>query len=185
MKTTTETLSNTETALLGLLNDGAKHPYQIEQEVQQRDMRYWTDLSQSSIYKLLPKLEERGIVVSETEISEENRARKIYTITKEGRKALKAKIKELIGEPEHIKWSVDIAISNLSTLTPREAVKALQQYRKGVEQRIKGYKALNEYFASANCPDYRFGLATRPIRIYEGELKWVDEYIAMLKKKIN
>jgi len=50
-------LTNAEAALLGLLSERPMHPYQIEKEVRSRDMRFWTELSMSSIYKLLRKLE--------------------------------------------------------------------------------------------------------------------------------
>ena len=52
-----------ETALLGLLSEGPMHPYRIEKEVRERKLRSWTDLSMSSVYKLLVKLERRGLVL--------------------------------------------------------------------------------------------------------------------------
>jgi DNA-binding PadR family transcriptional regulator len=43
-------LSNAEAALLGLLSEQSMYPYQIEKEVRYREMRFWTELSMSSIY---------------------------------------------------------------------------------------------------------------------------------------
>ena len=45
-------ISNAETTLLGLLSEQSMYPYQIEQEVKYRGMRFWTELAMSSIYKL-------------------------------------------------------------------------------------------------------------------------------------
>ena len=56
-----DALSNGEAALLGLLSEKPMYPYQIEQEVKYRDMRFWNDLSMSSIYKLLDGLEKKGL----------------------------------------------------------------------------------------------------------------------------
>jgi DNA-binding PadR family transcriptional regulator len=50
------TLTNSEVALLGLLSEKAKHAYQIGRDVEHRDMRSWTDLSQSTIYRQLTSL---------------------------------------------------------------------------------------------------------------------------------
>ncbi|MBC8375118.1 MAG: PadR family transcriptional regulator, partial [FCB group bacterium] len=80
-----ETISNAEAALLGLLAEKPKHPYQIEKDVEYREMRTWTDLSMSSIYKLLKKLEDQKLVTSEMVLTEDNRARKIYSISEAGR----------------------------------------------------------------------------------------------------
>jgi DNA-binding PadR family transcriptional regulator len=71
-------ISNAEAALLGLLSEGPMYPYQIEQEVKYRDMRFWNDLSMSSIYKLLDGLERKGLVARANEVSPENRLRKLY-----------------------------------------------------------------------------------------------------------
>lgn len=52
-------ISNKEMALLGLLSEKPKHAYEIENDIKERDMRYWTEISKSSIYKLLNKLEKK------------------------------------------------------------------------------------------------------------------------------
>ena len=85
------------------------YPYQIEQEVKYRDMRFWTELSMSSIYKLLQKLEESRLDHTRTDkVSSENRLQKIYTISDKGKKALQQKIKTLLSTPEHKRWQIDI-----------------------------------------------------------------------------
>ena len=81
-------LTNAETALLGLLSEKPMYPYQIEQEVKSRNMRFWTDLSMSSIYKLLTKLEREKIVERIDDVSAENRIRKIYRLSKKGGECL-------------------------------------------------------------------------------------------------
>jgi DNA-binding PadR family transcriptional regulator len=92
-------LSNAEAALLGLLSEKPMHPYQIEQEVKSRDMRSWTDLSMSSIYKLMRKLEREGLVIKQVRKSSANRLRKLYSITPEGERNLKSRIRELMAAP--------------------------------------------------------------------------------------
>ena len=89
-------LSNAETALLGLLSERPMYPYQIEHEVKFRDMRFWTELSMSSIYKLLRKLEKEDFVERTNEISNENRLRKLYRISKKGEEMLVTKIESLL-----------------------------------------------------------------------------------------
>jgi DNA-binding PadR family transcriptional regulator len=175
-------LTNAEAALLGLLSEEPRYPYQIEKEVKERDMRYWTELSMSSIYKLLRKCEKGGLVKRTNTISPENRLRALYTISAKGRKALEEKIEALLSEPGHIRWPVDIGISNCDLL-PRRAVRAaLAKYRTGLEERVRCYEALQNYLRDAGCPAHRFGIATRPVFLLKGEIKWVDEYMDKLGK---
>ena len=54
--------TNAEFALMSLLAEGPLHGYAVEQLVEQRGMRHWTEIGFSSIYFLLKKLEARGLV---------------------------------------------------------------------------------------------------------------------------
>jgi DNA-binding PadR family transcriptional regulator len=173
-------VTNAEAALLGLLSEKPMYPYQIEHEVKQRDMRFWTELSMSSIYKLLRKLEAGELVSSHVEISDENRTRKIYEVTEGGNKEFKEKLHDLLCEPEHKRWGIDIAISNLNILPREEAIACLREYHDELTKKINGYGELEKYLESENCPDYRMSLARRPKRILEGDLKWCEEYLVEL-----
>jgi DNA-binding PadR family transcriptional regulator len=173
-------LSNSEAALLGLLSEQPMYPYQIEQEVKYRDMRFWTELSMSSIYKLLNNLEKKGLVLRANEVTAENRVRKQYSISPGGKKALKEKLAALLSEPEHIRWQVDIGTYN-SSLLPRKAVqKALKEYRKALEAKIACYEELEAFLKSSGCPSHRFAVATRPVFLLRGEIEWVDSFLAGL-----
>jgi len=174
-------LSNAEAALLGLLSEKPMYPYQIEREVKERDMRYWTDLSMSSIYKLLRKCEKRGLVKRTNTVSPQNRLRALYTLSAKGRRALAEKVEALLTEPGHIRWPVDIGISNCDLL-PRKAVRAaLVKYRAGLEEKAHCYRALQKFLRGAGCPAHRFGIATRPVFLLEAEMRWVDEYMKTMR----
>ena len=56
MAGTAEILTDAELTLLGPLCEEPMHAWQIEKAIQYRDMRQWTDLSQSMIYKQLRAL---------------------------------------------------------------------------------------------------------------------------------
>jgi DNA-binding PadR family transcriptional regulator len=173
-------ISNAEAALLGLLSEGPMYPYQIEQEVKYRDMRFWTELSMSSIYKLLSNLEKKGLVERTNEVSDENRLRKLYSVSEEGTRVLQDKLKALLSDPEHIRWQVDIGTYNCDLLPPKIIRKALKEYRKGLEKNIAGYEDLQKFLTDSNCPAHRLAVATRPVFLLKGEIEWVDAYLAAL-----
>jgi DNA-binding PadR family transcriptional regulator len=173
-------ISNAEAALLGLLSEGPMYPYQIEQEVKYRDMRFWTELSMSSIYKLLNNLEKKGLVLRSNEVSAENRLRKLYSVSEEGTRVLQDKLKALLSDPEHIRWKVDIATYNCDLLPAKMVRKALKEYRKALEKNIAGYEDLQKFLKDSHCPAHRLGVATRPVYLLKGEIEWVDAYLAAL-----
>lgn len=178
-------LSNAEAALLGLLSENSMYAYQIEKEVQDRSMREWTDLSMSAIYKLLRKHEKQGLVSSTVEISDENRTRKTYQLTEEGREEFENNIRNILSEPENTKWRMDIGISNLHVLPIEEAVECLKTYKDKLIERLNGYKALDEYLTQAECPLYKHGLARRPIFLLQGEIDWIANYLNEMTGKEN
>jgi len=176
-------LSNAEAALLGLLAEKPMHPYQIEGEVRYRDMRFWTELSMSSIYKLLRKLEKNGFVLRANQISKQNRVRKVYAVSKRGRKALSGKLENLLSEPEHVRWRVDIGTYNCDLLTADKTHEALQKYRKTLEDKSRAYKDLLKFLRDSGCPAHRFAVATRPMFLIKGEIHWIDSFMAQLEDK--
>jgi DNA-binding PadR family transcriptional regulator len=176
-------VSNAEAALLGLLNEQPMYPYQIEQEVKYRDMRFWTELSMSTIYKLLEKLEKVALVLRTNEVSSKNRLRKLYAISDEGKRRLKEKIKALLSSPEHIRWQIDIGTYNSNLLTTKEVQAAMLTYRKSLEKQIHEYEELLKFLQSEECTPYRFGVATRPIFLLKGEIQWVDSHLDQLRQE--
>ena len=176
-------ISNKETALLGLLNEKPMHPYQIEKVVKERDMRYWTEISMSSIYKLLNKLEENELVKSRVELTKKNIAQKIYHLTKKGKEALREKVRFLLSEPEKMIWQIDLATSNLNILSQNVIRTCIVTYKKNIENSIKCYKELEKYLIQNNCPVSGLALAKRPQYLYEGELKWIEDYLNKLNNK--
>ena len=171
-------LTNAETALLGLLAEGLSHAWQLQKEIESRGMRTWTDLSQSTIYKQLRVLESAGNVDTSDEIAE-GRLRKVYSITAEGRDALAAALIALLGEPEFPKQRIDIATYNADRAPREEVLKALAVYREELVKTIEWWRQLEEYLLE-NCPPHRRAVARRTRMMQEGELAWLDEFVAEL-----
>ncbi|MFH1853597.1 MAG: PadR family transcriptional regulator [Candidatus Neomarinimicrobiota bacterium] len=174
-------ISNAEAALMGLLAESPKHPYQIEKDVDYRDMRSWTDLSMSSIYKLLNKLEQGGLVKSAVELSEGNRARKTFELTVAGLEALEIKLRELLRKPVVPKDPFHVGIYNSDLLPADEVLDCLKQYRENVVELIDCYGRLEQFLKDSNCSAARLAVATRPRFQWEGELRWLDEYLQELQ----
>lgn len=174
-------ISDAETALLGLLSEEPMHPWQIEKTVKYRDMRFWTDLSQSTIYKQLRSLQQAGFVECRREACG-GRLRKVFSMSKTGRAALAAKLRTLLSEPQHQKWRVDLATYNLDRLTKREALACLRAYRKKLEKSIQCYRELDAFLVSGECPSYRRAVARRPVHLLRGEIRWLDEFIREIVK---
>jgi DNA-binding PadR family transcriptional regulator len=168
-------------ALLGLLSERPMHAWEIERTATHRDMRSWTDLSTSTIYKHLSALAAAGHVSSVEEVCD-GRLRKVYAVTPQGTDALQERLREILGHPQQQKWRVDLATYNLDLLPPEEAVACLEQYRRRLAEAARGYRALDKYLEGAGCARHRRAVARRPLRLIEGEKRWVEEFLDELRR---
>lgn len=170
------TLRNAEAALLGLLMEGPRHPYQIEKDVEERDMRSWTDLSMSTIYKVLRRLELAGLVDVKQDKPVGDRVRHIYRATASGRKALQAYLRRELSKHDTAKSAFDVAIYWSDSLTDAEVAALLATYREGLVEHVEFWKCMVGYLADCGCPKSDQALCARKAAMLEGELRWLDGY---------
>jgi len=60
-------MTNAELAILSLIAQQPRHGYEIEQVIEERGMRDWTEVGFSSIYYLLNKLEKDSLIEGHVE----------------------------------------------------------------------------------------------------------------------
>jgi DNA-binding PadR family transcriptional regulator len=177
------TISNKEAALLGLISEKPKHAYEIENDIKERDMRYWTEISMSSVYKLLKKLESRGLLESEVKLSKNNVAQKVYSMTKQGKKAFRNKLEELISTWQPAKHPIDIGLANLNLLNKKGAIEQLTKYSESLDKMIKCYDELEKFLIDSKCPLGNIQLATRRKYLLNAEKNWLKKFIKDFKNE--
>jgi DNA-binding PadR family transcriptional regulator len=176
-------ISNKEAVLLGLVLEKPKHAYEVEKDIEERDMKYWTEISMSSVYKLLAKLEEKNFLESEVCLSENNVAQKIYAVTEKGEEVFKEKIKELLSVWKPSVHPVDISLANLNCISKKEAIDGLDKYLKSLDKMIKCYLELEKFLVEHKCHPGNIQLATRRIYMLRGERKWLSKFLEDYKNE--
>ena len=128
-------LTDAELVILSLICEGPQHGYQIEQQISYRNMRAWTDLSTSSIYYILGKLEEKGFIeqVKDRRNEEADRPRKVYQLTREGGSAWKNATMDALSRPRITYTNFLMGLHNLWKIPPGEALQAVMIYREWLE----------------------------------------------------
>jgi len=170
-------ISNKEMALIGLLSEKPKHAYEIESDIKERDMRYWTEISKSSVYKLLNKLEKRKLLRSEIKYSEKNVVQKIYSLNDQGKAAFKEKIKQLISNWQPSIHPLDISLANLNLLSKKQTRDGLTKYGESLDKSIKFYEDVEKFLIDSKCLLGKIQLATRRIHMLKGEKEWLIKFI--------
>lgn len=166
------TLSLTEQLILGILVEQPRHGYDIEQLIDQRGMRKWTNIGFSSIYYALEKLEAKELVVSAHQNGKE---KKQYAATEKGVAVLKATAKKLLAErkPAHTHFMTGLATSGL--MAKAEFTDSLQKRKAALASDLQTLRA--KQAAPTVLPEPARRLLSLSEALLEAELHWVTNEI--------
>lgn len=173
-------MTNAELAILSLIAEQPRHGYEIENLIENRGMREWTEIGFSSIYYLLKKLEKKELIKG-TRVRQAGpgRARVVYRISAAGREALRAGTLEALSLTRRTPSPFQLGLANLPAITNHEALAALRQQREGLREHQRQIQTRWEaqrpvpYFVEA-----MFHLALTKIK---AERDWLDEFIDQLE----
>ena len=115
-------LSNIEVILLSIVNEKPSYAYEIDKTIELREMRRWVRVGVASVYQVLKRLEEKGLVYSCIEKEGRMPERKRYYVTNEGSEALAETSKKLLSSFEwhYLHLSVGLETSDLLTSAEME-----------------------------------------------------------------
>ncbi len=162
---------------MGLLAEKEMYPYEMEKEISEHSMQYWTEISLASVYKVLAKLEKKLLVDVKITVSEENRVKKIYTITPKGLREFKARIREICSDVEHSIDQIDLGLSNIRHLEKKEVNELFTQYIESIDTLISGYRDLEKYITDNECMLGKLHLSRRRQILLAAEKNWALQFL--------
>jgi DNA-binding PadR family transcriptional regulator len=175
-------LTDAELLVLGLVAEMPRHGYQLEQVIEQRMMREWTQIGFSSIYFVLGKLEAMKLVSAKRpETTAHSKARKIYCVTKAGRSALVAQTLAALSTVRPTHSSVLLGMINWSALTRDDALAALQARRCSIEAEVA--RLGNIQIDQQPLPDFVEVLFDHSIGQLKTELEWIARTLDYMTTK--
>ncbi len=153
-----------ELLLLGLLLDGKKHGYQLN-EYFKHSLSFCADLKKSTAYYILNKLERDGYVKQETERQGKRPERRVYELTETGHALFYELLRQNLGDFSRTYYDDDIGIAFMAQL-PIDEVQQLLKVK-----RDKLVATLNQF---------------KEVPVHEGSWRFVIEHnIAHLETEVN
>ncbi|HET91463.1 MAG TPA: PadR family transcriptional regulator [Chloroflexi bacterium] len=172
-------MTNAELAILGLVAEQSRHGYEIEQVIEERGMREWTELGFSSIYYLLKKLEKKGWIAGEVEEGGRGPARKVYHTTPAGSEALRGAVLEALSTPDRCYPSLQLGLANLPGQPSTHVLGALRQYRDALVERLAHVEERRE--ARRPLPLHVGAMFDYSLTMVRAELAWIERFIAEIE----
>jgi DNA-binding PadR family transcriptional regulator len=104
-------MTKNDLVVLGLLREQPMYGYQIKQQVEERHMNHWAQVSLASIYNTLNRLEQRGLIAARQEKVGKMPERTVYRLTPKGEKGLARLVEKALtsGKIPEDDFSVGIA----------------------------------------------------------------------------
>ena len=182
MPDTAQNLSNSELAILSLIAEGPQHGYEIEKLIEARNMRAWTEIGFSSIYRILNKLEEQGFISGTIGMKEgKGPARKVYQVTPQGEAAWRDASLQTLATPSRSYSSFLLGLNNIAGLPKVEATNAITTYKENLEL-VRAVLAET----AATHPQRDFYLDAffdYLVTLQDAEIKWLTGFLQQLSNQ--
>ncbi len=172
-------LTDSELLVLGLVAEMPRHGYELEQIIEQRGMREWTQIGFSSIYFVLGKLEKKALVSADTPVNV--KAKKSYKLTRLGSKTL---INQTLAALKNVHPTYSSLLAGMihwSALTRDQALDALQTRKDTVAKEIERLGDIQ--FSQQPQPDFVDAMFEFSIGQLKAEAKWVAKTLAYMQTK--
>ena len=131
--------SDADIVVLSLLAEQPRHGYDLDRVIEQRGYRQWTSLAFSSVYYLLKRLSERGLL--EPDEGSQGR-RTVFRLTEAGRRELRQAAGERVLAPAPPSAGVLPALNAYSRLDDPALAAVLAQRAEALLGRLDELRAL-------------------------------------------
>jgi DNA-binding PadR family transcriptional regulator len=165
-------LTPAELTLLGLLAEKPRHGYELEEVITARGMREWTEIGFSSIYYLLTKLRDRGLVAEIAEPAH-GKARKVFAPTPAGRDACAQAAEQAIAVPHPVFPAVLVGLANQPLIPPERLRRALGRRAEALTDKITQVRAAA---ARQDLPPFVRAIFDYSLTQLEAEQAWLAHY---------
>ena len=175
-------LTDAELLLLGLVAEMPRHGYEIDQVIEQRGMRQWTQIGFSSIYFVLGKLQKLKLATAQKPRANVGaKARKVYAVTPSGRRALAAHTAAALRQLQPARSSVLLGMINWPVLDRNRALAALRARSQAIDAELSRLAAIQ--VEQQPLPDFVEALFEYSLGQLRAEAKWVSETLAYMSHK--
>ena len=172
-------LTDAELLVLGLVAEMPSHGYQLEQVIEERGMREWTQIGFSSIYFVLGKLKKMRLVTAKRPAGA--KAKKIYAVTDNGRGALVMQTHTALRNVRPTYSSVLLGMIHWPVLERTAALDALRARGDAIKAELRRLR--NIQIDQQPLPDFVDALFDFSAGQVEAESEWIARTLDYMKCK--
>lgn len=167
-------LTLNELTLLGLLVEEPRHGYELEEVIARRGMRDWTEIGFSSIYYLLGKLRDRGLIAENGSSGPGAKARKVYAATSAGQAECARAAEAALAEVRPAYPALLVGLAFQPAVPTERLAAALEQRAESLAARVSSVSAAAD--AQRGAPRFVRAIFDHVLGQLAAEQTWLAAY---------
>ena len=177
-------MNTTEVFLLSMIGQSPRYGYEIAQFLEETNANLWINLSMPYVYRLLKNFEDRGWVKAQMVESDNRPNKKVFQITKTGRKALVEELTKGRFKIDKVYFNVDVALAVYTITDKSFDLKTL------IDNQIAAIEEELEQFNIENANQEKLSedeilamlIIQHRISFFQSELEWLKKVRSVLNK---
>lgn len=167
-------MSTIDLIILGSLYQSPKSAYELQKQVEARNLSRWVKIGSFTVYKKVVQYEKKGYVTSEIVKNGNMPEKTVYTITSSGEKTFKELMKKFSLAETRIFLDFNAVIVNLALLDVKESNECIENIRKSIhntKMQISKQLPVHE-----DIPIYGRTILEQQALLLEVLEKWEDDF---------
>ncbi len=172
-------MSAVDLILLGLVYEHPQSAYDMQKQVEYRNLSKWVKISSPSIYKNVLRLEEKGCLTSQAMREGKMPEKVVYSITSAGRELFLKLMREKASTAISVLFDFNAVIANLNKLPKDQAIELTHTIRANMETGrayIAGMQPQRQH-----VPFVGRAIMEQQIQVYAALLSWMDSFLKELE----
>lgn len=176
-----EIMSAIDLVLLGSLYHGKKSAYDLQRQVEARNLSRWVKIGSFTVYKKVIQYEKKGYVSSETVKNGNMPEKTLYSLTPEGKLHFKELMEAFASAETRVFLDFNAVIVNLALLGEDETTKYLLNIRKSIKNTKE--QISESIHAHKDIPLFGRTILEQQYMLLETLEKWEAGFEEELKKQ--
>lgn len=167
-------MSSIDTLLLGMVMKKEMSAYDLQREVEKRNINRWVRISTPSIYKKMVAYQKKGFVSTKTMHNDKT----MYTLTEKGKQFYTQSVKKVAEKDVNLFFDFNAVITNFDNFTLEEQRLFLLQVNKKTKEHLLLLKDNQQQ--KRTIPDFGKQIFKQQLVLLTDLNQWIEEYIKKL-----
>lgn len=174
-------MSTIDLILLGSLCQSPKSAYDLQKQIEARNLSRWVKIGSFTVYKKVVQYEEKGYVTSKTEKKGSMPEKTIYTITPAGKQVFQELMKKFSQVETRIFLDFNAVIVNLALLDHDSANECISNIRNSIHN--TKMQILEQLPVHQDIPLYGRTILEQQAMLLEVLEQWEENFEQQLKEE--